>query len=237
MEPRVTQMPTFLLIATLVGCIGSGAPPPATADVRPVLLVQVARWQGPDNTVITLGPDGTLQRFDGSLLVVRREGSAVIAQDEARALIERAEGLPDPMAVPDAPLEGDRFLVVTPAGRVISAPETTAARELVLLINDVLRVAERVALTANRAHYVRIEHVDSSRAGRLRDAGTRAPAIDSLDAALRGVVENGVGAPMRFLAVDQRTYAGLLAALGGRDAFVQAGDGTWFQVELWSPAE
>ena len=230
-------MQTFLLLAILASVSGLGSPSTATADDSPVLFIQVARWQGPDNTMIALRPDGTLLRLEGARLIVGREGSATIAPADAQALIERADALPDPPPVPDAPIEGDRFLVVTPAGRVISAPETTAGRELRLLLDDVLRVAERAVLRANRAYYVQVEPVDAQRAERLRDAGTRAPTVDSLAPALRAVVENGVRAPLRLHGVDRRTYAAALAALGGRDAFVQSGDGTWYQVGLWSPPE
>lgn len=236
-EARVNRLHAVLVLALLASASASGSAPIAPADAGPVLLVHVARWQGPDNTMITLRADGALQRLEGSNLIVRRQGSVAIRPDDAQALIDRAEALPDPQPASEAPVEGGRFLVVTLAGRVISAPEATAERDLRLLIDDILRAARAVGLQANRGHYVRTVPVAVQRAARLRDGGARAPGVDSLEPALRAVVEHGLRAPLRFHEVDQRTFAGVLAALGGRDAFVQAVDGTLHQVELWSPPE
>lgn len=227
----------IFLTVILASCTTTGSAPPQAAGSGPGLLIQVARWQGPGSTVITLQPDGSLQRLEGSLLTLRRQGVGRIPAAAARSLLDRAEGLPGPGPVPKAPIEGDLFLIVTPAGRVLSASEATAALEMRAYIDEVLRATAAIPLRANTETYLRAQQVNPERTMRLRAAGRSAVAVALLGPRLGPLVQTAIRGALWFHPVDAAAYATLLQALGGRDNFVQTDEGTWYQLELWAPPQ
>jgi hypothetical protein len=209
----------------------------AAAPVREGVFVDVVRFNGPDNTMLTLFADGVLERAQGGHLIVRQQGRLSLEPARARALIDQARALKPAPSTESG--DGDVYVVAASGRPVVVAGETNASQEVRRFIDAMLRQGEQVTLQPNTFFYLRAEPVDEARARRLADAGARPLALDSMDAAhaqARSEVETALRSTHRLHRIPVDLYRALQQTFNAREAYIRR-DSSWYQLQLWSPPD